>query len=159
MKLSANFSLREFTRSQFATRHGIDNTPNKQHVDNLRLLAIYVLQPIRDALGQLDVSSGFRCERLNTAVGGSASSQHRLGEASDIEPADEEVSNLQLAHWIVENVKDFDQCILEYYDPSKGLHSGWVHVSYRKGNNRREVLTKLSGVPGYSKGLPPAPEP
>ena len=159
MKLSPNFWLREFTRSQFATRHGIDNTPNKQHIDSLRLLALYVLQPVRDNFGQVDVSSGFRCDRLNTAVGGSPSSQHRLGEASDIEPADPKVSNLQLAQWIAENVRDFDQLILEYYDASKGPHAGWVHVSYRKSGNRREVLTKLAGVPGYSKGLPPEPKP
>lgn len=157
MKLSANFSLREFTRSQTATRHGIDNTPKQIHIDNLRLLCIYVLQPIRDNFGRIDVSSGFRSARLNAAIGGSPSSQHCLGEAGDIEPADEAVSNLQLAHWIVDNIPEFDQLILEFYDAAKGPHAGWVHVSFRKGNNRREVLTKLSGVSGYQKGLPPLP--
>lgn len=153
MRLSSNFTLKEFTRSQFATRHGIDNTPKSNHIENLRRLCDKVLQPARNALGALDVTSGFRCDRLNTAIGGSSSSQHRLGEAADVEPNRPDVSNLELAHWIVENVQ-FDQLILEYYDPKEGPHSGWVHVSYREGDNRKQLLTKIKGVPGYKPGLP-----
>lgn len=157
MKLSPNFWLYEFTRSQTASRHNLKNTPNEQHIAKLRHWCLYVGQPVREHYGQaVNINSGFRTQALNNAIGGSSSSQHMLGEAADIEIVG--VSNLALATWIRDNLQ-FDQLILEFYDASQGPNSGWVHVSYRAGNNRNEVLTKLAGVAGYSKGLPPEPKP
>lgn len=157
MKLSANFWLYEWTRSQMASRHNLPNTPNTQHIGKMRHWCIYVGQPIRDHFQQaVNINSGFRTHALNSAIGGSSDSQHMQGEAADIEIMG--VSNLVLAAWVRDNL-EFDQLILEYHAPAEGPNSGWVHVSFRYGNNRGQVLTKLAGVAGYSKGLPSVPEP
>jgi zinc D-Ala-D-Ala carboxypeptidase len=157
MKLTKNFYLYEFTRSQTASRKGIRNVPNEAQTVALRLLCEKVLQPVRDHFGKsVEINSGLRVPELNAAVGGSKTSQHTKGEAADIEIWG--VPNLKLAEWIRDNL-DFDQLILEFYDASEGPNSGWVHVSYRGADNRREVLTKLKGVPGYDRGLPPEPKP
>ena len=148
MTLSPNFALREFTRSQTAARRGIDNEPTADVVDRLRILCAEVLQPIRDRFGIVTINSGYRSPELNTAIGGSKSSQHMRGEAADIEVA---ADNLELAHWIAANL-DFDQLISECYqtgDPA----SGWVHVSYKATGNRGQCLTYQRGA-GYSSGLP-----
>jgi zinc D-Ala-D-Ala carboxypeptidase len=88
------------------------------------------------------VSSGFRDEVLNNALGGSKSSQHCLGMAADIEIFD--VPNNELSDWIKENLM-FDQLILEYFDPADGPNSGWVHVSYNPtiSLNRKEYLMAI----------------
>ena len=138
MQLSKNFHLREFTKSQTASRKGITNVPNKDQIINLAGLCQCVLQPVRDEFGVVTINSGYRCSELNTAIGGSKTSQHMKGQAADIEcPA---VDNASLAKWIRENC-DFDQLILEYHTPDDP-HSGWVHVSYRDvGSNRNQFLT------------------
>ena len=83
MKLSDNFSLHEFTRSQTATRHNIDNTPSDKQIFNLRNLCVNVLQPVRDYfMKPMIISSGFRCVELNMKIGGSITSQHVQGQAS-----------------------------------------------------------------------------
>ena len=117
MKLSDNFSLHEFTRSQTATRHNIDNTPNDKQIFNLRNLCVSVLQPVRDYFQKpMIISSGFRCAELNTKIGGSITSQHVQGQAADIEVL--EVGNLELSDWIHINLK-YDQLILEFHDPKR----------------------------------------
>lgn len=151
MKLSENFYLREFTKSQTASRLGISNNPSPKDTENLRLLAENVLQKARDKFGQITVTSGYRSDALNHAIGGSYKSQHSKGEAADIEALG--VSNYTLAEWIAQNT-EFDQLILEYYTPGEP-NSGWVHVSYSEGNNRKEVLTatKYKGDVVYLQGL------
>jgi hypothetical protein len=157
MRLAKNFSLYEFTRSQYASRKGIANNPSSDEVEALRNLAQNVLQPIRDHFGKaVNISSGFRCKKLNKAIGGSTTSQHTKGEAADIEIFG--VDNLELARWISRNLP-FDQLILEYYDVNDGPNSGWVHVSFKKSGNRNAVLTKNRGERGYQVGLPPSPQP
>jgi len=85
MRLSDNFSLREFLRSGTAARHGIDMTPPPEVVENLQRLCRDVLQPLREYLGTaVMVTSGYRPPELNRLIGGSAKSQHMLGEAADI---------------------------------------------------------------------------
>lgn len=156
IKLSKNFALSELLRSQTASRKGIDNRPDETQLENMKKLCQNLLQPIRDNVGSsVNVNSGLRVPELNTAIGGSATSQHCKGEASDIEaPA---LSTLELAQLIIrmqeEGEIEFDQLILEYYDPEKGPNSGWVHISYSEGNNRNRVMyiTKDSG--GYRLGL------
>ena len=94
MKLSDNFSLHEFTRSQTATRHSIDNTPSEEVIGNLQSLCLGVLQPVRTNFQKpMIISSGFRCKELNTKIGGSSTSQHVFGQAADIE-----VLELSLIH-------------------------------------------------------------
>ncbi|WP_292486529.1 D-Ala-D-Ala carboxypeptidase family metallohydrolase [Methanohalobium sp.] len=152
MKLSENFTLSEFTKSQTAERKGIDNNPSEVEIHAMKEVAQNVLQPARDHFGPIIVTSGYRSPELNKAIGGSSTSQHRFGEAADIESI--RVSNLKLAEWIRDNL-EFDQLILEFVTPGDPT-SGWVHVSYKSdGDNRKEVLTakKVSGSVQYVYGL------
>lgn len=152
-QLSTNFSLKELTRSDTAIRKGIDNTPDNEQLINLTHLSIFILQPVRDKFGSTTVNSGLRVLELNRAIGSSDTSQHRKGEAADIEC--KAVSNLELAKWIRDNL-DFDQVILEAYDGVDPT-SGWVHVSYRNdGKNRKKCLTATftNGKAKYTNGLP-----
>lgn len=129
MQLTKNFSLREMTFSETASRRGLDNTPNSDQIDALIALCENVLQPARDALGPLSVSSGFRSGRVNRAVRGSKRSQHIRGEAADIRGI--HVDLMTLGAWIEEHC-ELDQLILEF--------ERWIHVSYRAGRNRKQVL-------------------
>ena len=144
MKLSKNFSLAEFTKSQTAERKGLDNTPKGEHLEAAKILFEKVVQPVRDHFGPTVINSGYRGPELNEAVGGSSRSQHCKGQAADIE----------VAQWIVDNC-DFDQLILEFYTP--GIpDSGWVHVSYvSEEDNRKSILTasRVDGKTQYSVGL------
>ena len=83
MRLSKNFTLQEFTKSQTATRLGIDNTPNEEHMIAAKLLFENIVQPVRDHFGPTVINSGYRGPELNEAVGGSTKSQHTRGEAVD----------------------------------------------------------------------------
>ena len=137
MSLSKNFSLEELTKSQTATRKGIDNTPSPEHQANLQSLCTAILQPIRDHFSKVvTVSSGYRSPELCTAIGSKITSQHAKGEAADFEIFG--VSNKELADYIHEHL-DYDQLILEYWKESDP-NSGWVHCSYSEGNNRNQYL-------------------
>jgi len=147
MRLSKNFSLAELTKSQTATRKGIDNEPSTEHVENLIHLAETVLQPIRDEFGRpVVISSGYRSPELCEAIGSSAKSQHAKGEAADFEVPG--MDNMQLAIWISKNTV-FDQLILEFYEPGDP-NSGWVHCSAVREGSRAQVL-KASKVEGKTK--------
>ena len=151
MKLSKNFTLQEFTKSQTAIRMDIDNTPNEGHLENAKALFDNVVQKVRDHFGVTTINSGYRGPELNKAVGGSSKSQHCKGEAVDIECPG--TGNYDVAKWISENC-DFDQLILEFYTP--GIpDSGWVHVSYKSTENRKSILTamKENGKTVYKSGL------
>jgi zinc D-Ala-D-Ala carboxypeptidase len=138
MKLSKNFSLKEMTFSDTAIRKGIDNTPSVEHIVNLTVLCAHVLQPVREHYGKaVNINSGYRSVELCEAVGSSAKSQHARGEAADFEIYG--LDNEELATWVYNNV-DFDQLILEFYNPGDP-NSGWVHCSYTKeGENRKQAL-------------------
>jgi len=151
MKLSKNFTLTEFTKSQTALRQGIDNTPSPEHLDAAKHLFETVVQPIRDHFGPTIINSGYRGPELNAAVGGSSKSQHCKGEAVDLEVPG--VANAEVAEWIRDNL-EFDQLILEFYTP--GIpDSGWVHVSAANAENRKSVLTamKEDGKTVYKQGI------
>lgn len=138
MRLSPNFTLDEFLKSQTAVRLGVNMDPPPHVVEALRTLCVEVLQPVRDHFGRVSVSSGWRPLRVNRAIGSSDGSQHVKGEAADFEVPG--VSNPEVCKWISENLT-FDQLILEFYTPGQP-NSGWVHVSYTKGRkNRKHVLT------------------
>jgi len=171
MRISQNFSLQELVYSPSAIHAGIDQ---EDHLDTnaisrITTLAIKVLQPVRDKFGPTRVNSCFRSQPLNDLLNGSKNSSHCcFGEhtraAADIEITSEDVSNLELARWIKENL-EFDQLILENYQPDRvskitgkpeGPNSGWVHVSYSSvGDNRKEVLrmVKIKGKAKYFQGL------
>ena len=137
MKLTANFSLLELTKSQTAERKGIDNTPSTEHQENLKKLCENVLQPVRDHFEQVvSVSSGYRSEELCLAIGSKTTSQHAKGQAADFEIYG--LSNQELAIWIHENL-DYDQLILEYWK-KEDPNAGWVHCSYNVNVNRKQSL-------------------
>lgn len=152
MQLSKNFTMAEFIKSDTATRLGIDNTPEGEHLEAAKALFENVVQKVRDHFGPTVLNSGYRSPKLNEAVRGVATSQHCLGEAADIEVPG--VANAELANWIVDNL-DFDQVILEFYTPGQPS-SGWVHVSYKAdGSNRNKALTasRIDGKTVYSNGI------
>ena len=147
MQLSNNFSLAELTKSQTATRKGIDNTPSDTHIQNLIHLAESVLQPVREHFGKpVMISSGYRSPALCEAIGSSTKSQHARGEAADFEIHG--VDNKELATWISKNTT-FDQLILEFYDEGDP-NSGWVHCSAVTEGPRKQVL-RASKVEGRTK--------
>jgi putative chitinase len=154
MQLTQHFNLKEFTRSETAMRKGIDNTPNAVHANNLKLVCEKILEPVRNHFGKpVRINSGYRGPALNAAVGGSSKSQHCNGEAVDFEI--DGLANPELAKWVSENC-EFDQIILEFYDPKEGPNSGWVHASYSSsGNNRKQLLTAVlvNGKTVYKPGL------
>jgi len=151
VRLSENFTLQEFTKSQTAERRGIDNTPVEGHLENAKALFENVVQPVRDNFGVTVINSGYRSGDLNYAIGGSNTSQHCKGQAVDIECPG--TPNYDVAKWIEDNL-DFDQLILEFYTP--GIpDSGWIHVSYKTEDNRNASLTamKENGKTVYKPGL------
>jgi len=150
MRLSDHFTLAEFTKSQTAERHGIDNTPDDAQIERMKILCENVLEPVRVHFDKsFSPSSGFRSVELCNKIGSKSTSQHAQGEAVDFEVPG--VDNRVVAEWIVDNC-EFDQLILEYYTP--GIpDSGWVHCSFKGEGNRKEVLTLTKGS-GYSFGLP-----
>jgi len=139
--------------SDTAKRKGIENYPeNTAHIDNMRLLAENIFQPIREAFCvPIFVSSGYRSIQLNIAIGGSSStSQHMKGEAMDLD-ADRygKITNSQIFNFIKDEL-DFDQLIWEYGDSE---NPDWVHVSYKSDGNRKQILKvkRVNGKGVYSK--------
>lgn len=150
MQLSKHFTLEEFEKSQTATRKGIKNKAGSGEIKNLGDLCYEVLEPVRAKFDKpVTITSGYRSPELSEAIGSKATSQHCSGEAVDFEIAG--VSNLQVALWLTNNV-NFDQCILEFWTGEAS--SGWIHVSYKDGSNRKQVLT-YDGK-SYTNGLPDA---
>ena len=150
MQLSKNFSLEEMERSQTAQRMGIKNKAGSGEIKNLTDLCYNVLEPCRAKFDKpIRISSGYRSEELCVAIGSKKTSQHALGMAVDMEIPSE--SNLKVALWLQNNV-DYDQLILEYYTGE--ANSGWIHVSYHEGSNRKQVLT-FDGK-NYTNNLPDA---
>lgn len=139
-KFSKNFTYEELIQSATARRLKIDNTPNKEQKSKLKLLAETILQPIREKYGKpLIVTSGFRCEKLNKAIGGAKSSQHCKGEAADIRSVSDSIyDNRALFELILKmihnNEIEVGQLIDEY-----GYN--WVHVSLpRKNKVNNQIL-------------------
>ena len=134
-QLSQSFTLQELVFSQTAARDGIDNTASAAQVRALRGLCANILQPLRDSVGKpLVVSSGYRCPRLNRAIGGSATSQHMEGRAADIVCFS--LDTKKLFKRVLELKLPFDQLIYE-----GGRQSIWVHVSFDPDRDRRTIMT------------------
>lgn len=134
-KLGRWFTLQEFTRSSAAARMEHPNTPPPEIVVALRHLVAEVLDPLRDELGAIRVTSGYRAPDVNRAIGGSSTSQHVRGEAADIVLVDRHDAR-QVADALRLLEVPVDQVI--WYSPEVGGH---VHVSHsRSGRNRRQFL-------------------
>jgi hypothetical protein len=139
MKLSKNFSLDELTASNTAIKNNIDNSASPDIVDALQELVTNVLQPVREKFGPVTITSGYRCDELNRAIGGSTTSDHSYGRAADFEVKG--VDNRVVAIWITENLP-YKQLILEFYNDGE-TNSGWIHCSYDKDNNKKQKLKAL----------------
>jgi hypothetical protein len=139
MKISTHLNLAEVTRSDSAKRHGIDNTPTAEHLENFKLLAEKVFEPIRlHFKTPIFISSGYRSKALNDFIKGSASSQHCKGQAIDIDMDGSKggVTNKMVFDFIVSRL-EWDQIIWEFGTDS---NPDWVHVSYVKTGNRKQKL-------------------
>ena len=155
MKITENFSLAELTRSDTAKRRGLSNTPNEHELGNITKTA-EELEKIRAYIAApIVVSSCFRSEAVNRAVGGSKTSAHRYGSAADIDAVG--YTSPQLAEKILEmrdkGLITFDQLILEF--PERGA-GAWVHIGFRWHSlMRNQVLTakKVKGKTAYLQGL------
>ena len=144
MRISKNFTLLELTKSNTATRLGISNTPDKEGIHKLRLLATELLQPLRNAVGPLRVTSGYRSESLNKAIGGSNNSQHTKCEAVDLQFVKRgKMDNMKIFNAIINHALEFDQCILEFGGATAEKDSDnpdWIHLSWKIKGNRRQIL-------------------
>lgn len=137
MKLSKNLTLQEAITSQTAERKGLNNHPDQSTINVMKLTAEKVFQPVRDYFDKpIRVSSFYRSPQVNKAVGGSATSQHRTGEAIDMQGTNG-LTNAEIFEWIRKNL-EFDQLIWEY---GNSTEPAWVHVSYTaKRKNRKMVF-------------------
>ena len=134
MRLSKNFVLSEITRSNTAKRLNISNAPDKEHLRNMQRIVSDLIQPIRDALGPIRITSGYRSPQLNRAIGGSSKSQHCKGQALDLQFwEDGKMCNQKIYDWIIEEGIEFDQMINEF-------DFAWIHISLKANKNRKEVL-------------------
>ena len=135
MQLSKHLSRAEFERSDAATNYGISNTMNSGQLAKAIKLAENCFEPIREHLGKpIRVNSGYRSPAVNKRIGGALTSQHSLGEAIDLDLHDRD-----LFEWIIDNVT-FDQLIFE---GGNDTEAAWFHISYREGNNRKQVLRMI----------------
>ena len=126
-----NFKISEFIKSAVAVKNNINNYPTLEALDNILNLIVHCIQPVRNIINKpIIITSGYRCEKLNTLVKGKSNSQHKLGQAADFIIKDMKVDD------IINIIKNsnivFDQLINEY--------GKWVHISYNKNHNRKQIL-------------------
>ena len=147
MKLSPHLDLSEIIRSDSAKRNGISNMPTPEHIENFKLLAEKIFEPIREHFCvPIRISSGYRSKELNAKIGGSATSQHCKGQAVDIDMDGTSLTNKQIFDYIKDNLP-FDQLIWEFGNEE---NCDWVHVSYVP-NGRKQILKafKMNGATKY----------
>ncbi len=127
-----NFKLSELMHSDIAIKNNINNMADLNSLDNMLNLIFYCLQPIRNLIKKpIIITSGFRCKKVNELIKGALNSQHLVGEAADFK-----IKGMKPAE-IIKIIKnsniEFDQLINEY--------NSWVHISYKKGKNRKQILS------------------
>ena len=130
--IKLNFTISELLKSEIAEKYNIYNVPDKEHLDNLLLLICNVLQPLRNFIGKpIIITSGYRNPRLNShpLINGKPNSQHTEGKACDF--VIKGMNTKQIVDKVIASGVEFDQLIDEL---------SWVHVSFNKGNNRKQVL-------------------
>jgi len=139
MKISDNITYAEAIHSNTAKRRGIDNTPNPAQVETMKVTAEKIFEPLRKWVGgPIKVNSFFRSAELNTAIGGSKTSQHCKGQAIDIDDVFGHKTNAEMYAWIKENL-NFDQMIWEF---GTDMNPNWVHVSYVSDEDNRNRCLK-----------------
>ena len=136
-KISENISYKEAVRSETAKRLGISNKPKKEHIENIELIAEKIFQPLREWVDHpIRINSFYRSEELNSRIGGAVSSAHKDGLAIDLDSLGGK-TNLEMLHYIKDNL-EFDVLINEY--PNEEGEPKWIHVSWNKKKNRKQVL-------------------
>ena len=137
-RISKHISYKEATRSNTALRRGIDNIPDVEELENMKLIAEKVFEPLRKWVGgPIKINSFYRSPELNVAIGGSKKSQHCHGQAIDIDDTFGYRSNASMFKYIRYNM-DYDQMIWEFGDEK---NPAWVHVSYvSEDKNRHRCL-------------------
>ena len=153
MQISKHLSLAEVSRSETAKRRGINNTPSGEHLENFKKLAENVFEPIREHFGvPIHISSGYRSKELNSAIGGSSTSQHCQGEAIDIDMDGSKggVTNKMVFDFIKDNLV-FDQMIWEF---GTDKNPDWVHVSYESTGKQRKQILKAIKSGGKTSYVP-----
>jgi len=145
MQLSKNFTLEELTFSDAAQRHGIDNTPNDETIENLKRLCALVLEPIREIVHKpVQITSGYRCPLVNSLVGSKVTSQHIRGCAADIKVPG--VTPDVLIKAIIGAGLPYEQVIREF--------DSWVHVSVPNDPHalpkRQALIIDKSGTKPYT---------
>jgi len=148
-RISEHISLKEGIKSHTATRLSIDNTPCGLDLINMKTIAQKVFEPLRKFVGgPIAINSFYRSPKLNSAIGGSTTSQHCIGCAIDIDDNYGYKTNAEMFNYIKDNL-DYDQIIWEFGDLE---NPDWVHVSYiSEDANRRRCLRayKKSGRTRY----------
>ena len=130
--IKLNFTMSELLYSEIAQKYNIYNVPDKEHLDNLLLLICNVLQPLRNYIGKpIIITSGYRNPRLNShpLINSKSNSQHTEGKACDF--IIKGMTPKQVVEKVIASGVEFDQVIDEL---------SWTHISFNKGNNRRQVL-------------------
>ena len=143
MRLSKNFTLKELTYSATALRLGIENEPSKEGIYKLTLLAAELLQPLRNAVGSIRITSGYRSPQLSELIGSSSNSQHCRYEAVDMQFVKRGVmNNLTIYNALIDLDLDYDQCILEFGSSTEFIDGdpAWIHLSWKVSDNRRQTL-------------------
>ena len=139
MKISDHITYAEAIHSNTAKRRGIDNTPNPTQVETMKVTAEKIFEPLRKFVGgPIKVNSFFRSPELNTAIGGSKTSQHCKGQAIDIDDVFGYRTNAEMYNWIKENL-NFDQMIWEF---GTDMNPNWVHISYVSDEDNRNRCLK-----------------
>ena len=158
MRLSKNFTLKELTRSNTATRLGIDNEPSKEGILKLTLLATSLLQPLRNAVGSLRITSGYRSPQLSEVIGSSSNSQHCRYEAVDMQYVKRgKMDNIKIYDALIDLDLDYDQCILEFGNATEHIdptEPDWIHLSWKVVDNRRQTLVAYKDENNKTKYRP-----
>ena len=134
------FTLKELCASETATKRKIDNFPSFTIVEHLKEMTEVILEPLRVAWGSsINVTSGFRCDALNKAVGGVATSAHRLGWAVDLQPGNGKIDEFGkfVNDWLIKNKIKFDQVIFETKGKTK-----WLHIGFKSSTGSQRCETK-----------------
>lgn len=146
--ISKHISEKEATKSVTALRLGIDNTPDGDTLNNMKLVAEKIFEPLRDWVGgAIKINSFYRSSALNEAIGGSSRSQHCQGRAMDIDDIYAHKTNKEMFEWIKDNL-DFDQMIWEFGNED---NPDWIHVSYVSEEKNRNRILKAVRDEGKTK--------
>ena len=134
-KISKHISYKEAVRSDYAKKHKIENEPNDEQLENMKLIAKEVFEPLREWVGgPIKVNSFFRSEDLNTGIGGSKTSSHLKGQAIDLTTMGLK-TNAEIFYYIKDNL-EYDQLIWEY----GRVNPKWIHVSFNSVKNRKQAF-------------------